>query len=152
MSHDPAFEAPRMDLHALAPEVYRAMIALDRSITLEPTLRELVKLRASILNGCAFCVDMHTQVARKAGETEQRLYAVSTWHEAPFFTDRERAALLLTDAVTRIEGRVPREIWDEAAKHFPPEELAQLVWAITAINAWNRVAVTARSRPGVFKA
>jgi AhpD family alkylhydroperoxidase len=140
-----------MDMHKLAPEPFQAMAAFDRSITLDPALRELVKLRASILNGCAYCVDMHTQVARKKGETEQRLYAVSTWHEAPFFTDRERAALLLTDAVTRIEGRVPRDVWDEAAKHFPPEELAQLVWAITAINAWNRMAVTVRSLPGVFK-
>ena len=151
MSQSHAFEPPRMEMDKLAPEAYRAMAAFDRSITLDPALRELVKLRASILNGCAYCVDMHTQVARKKGETEQRLYAVSTWHEAPFFTDRERAALLLTDAVTRIEGRVPRETWDEAAKHFPPEELAQLVWAITAINAWNRMAVTVRSLPGVFK-
>lgn len=152
MSHVHPFENPRMEIQKLAPEVYRAMVAFDRSITLDHGLRELVKLRASILNGCAYCVDMHTQVARKAGETEQRLYAVSTWQESPFFTERERAALLLTDEVTRLEGRVPREVWDEAARHFPPEELAQLVWAITAINAWNRMAVTVRSLPGVFKA
>lgn len=144
-------EPPRMDLHQLAPEVYRAMAAFDRSITLEHGLRELVKLRASILNGCAYCVDMHTKVARKAGETEQRLYAVATWHEAPFFTGRERAAFALTDEITRMDRRVPKDVWERAALHFGPEELAQLVCAITAINAWNRLAVSVRTLPGTFE-
>ena len=151
MADEIEFEQPRLNMRELAPDVYQAMIALDRSITLDPVLRELVKMRASYLNGCAYCVDMHSQVARKHGETEQRLYAVAVWQEAPFFTGRERAALALTDAVTKIEGRVPREIWDQAGKHFGPEELAQLVWAIVAINSWNRMAVTVRSLPGVFK-
>ena len=152
MAVDIEFEPPRMQMRELAPEVYQAMIQLDRAIQLDPALRELVKVRASYLNGCAFCIDMHTQVARKHGEAEQRLFAVAAWHEAPFFTGRERAALALTDAVTKIEGRVPREVWDVAAQHFGPEELAQLVWAIIAINSWNRMAVTVRSLPGVFKA
>ena len=145
------FEPPRLDYKALAPDVYKAMIALDRSISLEPKLRELVKVRASILNGCAFCMDMHTLVARKAGETEQRLYAVATWQEAPFFTPKERAALAMTDAVTQLDARVPKDVWDHAAQHFAPEELTQLVWAITAINAWNRVAVAFRLEAGHFK-
>lgn len=152
MAHDHTFEPPRMNMREQAPEVYQAMLAFDRSITFDPKVRELVKVRASILNGCAFCVDMHTQVARKAGETEQRLYAVATWHEVPFFTPRERAALALTDEITRIEGRVPREVWDEAAAQFPPEELAQLVWAICAINTWNRMSVAVRTLPGSFRA
>ncbi|MBX5483289.1 MAG: carboxymuconolactone decarboxylase family protein [Myxococcaceae bacterium] len=141
-----------MSLREVAPEAYKAMQALERTIQVEPTIRHLIKVRASILNGCAYCVDMHTKLARKDGETEQRLYAVATWHEAPFFTPRERAALALTDEVTRIEGRVPRDVWDFAAKHFTPEELANLVWAIAAINTWNRVVVAMRTLPGTFQA
>jgi AhpD family alkylhydroperoxidase len=128
------------------------MIELGDSIELDPPLRELVNLRASILNGCAYCVDMHTKDARKAGESEQRLYAVAAWHEAPFFDDRERAALALTDAVTLItDGHVPREVWDQAAAHFEAAELAQLVWAITSINSWNRIAVSTRMLPGEYE-
>lgn len=93
--------AQRLSARVEAREVYRAMSAFDRSVELDPQLRELVKVRASIVNGCAFCVEMHTEEARKAGETEQRLHAVAVWEEAPFFTARERAALALTDAVTR---------------------------------------------------
>ena len=133
----------RVDM-GLARDAYRAMAAFDRSITLDPQLRELVKIRASILNGCAFCVAMHTKAAREAGESERRLYALSVWHESPLFTERERAALALTDAVTDMaHGRgVPDEVYDRAAEHFEEEELAQLIWAIAAINVWNRVAVT----------
>jgi AhpD family alkylhydroperoxidase len=117
-------------------------------IGLNPRLGELVNLRASILNGCVYCIDMHTRIARKAGETEQRLYAVAAWQEAPFFDAKERAALALTDAVTLIAGQhVPRDVWDEASAHFGPDELAQLVWAITVINAWNRIAITTRMKP-----
>jgi AhpD family alkylhydroperoxidase len=117
-------------------------------VGLNPRLRELVNLRASILNGCAYCIDLHTRIARKAGETEQRLYAVAAWREAPFFDAKERAALALTDAVTLIaEQHVPRDVWDEASAHFEPDELAQLVWAITVINAWNRIAITTRMQP-----
>ena len=146
------FEQPRMKLSQQAPELYRAMIALDAAVTLDPSLRDLVCLRASILNGCAYCVDMHTLDARARGETEQRLYAVATWHEAPFFSERERAALLLADAMTLIaDGHVPRETWDVARAQFDEKELAQLIWAITVINAWNRIAVATRMLPGEYR-
>ena len=142
------FEQPRMDIHGAAPHLYRALIALGREVELSPRLRELVNLRVSILNGCAYCIDMHTKNARRAKESEQRLYAVAAWHEAPFFDDKERAALALADAVSLISDElVPREIWDEASAHFAPDELAQLVWAITVINAWNRIAITTRMMP-----
>ena len=128
------------------------MVALDNAIELDSALRDLVSLRASILNGCAYCVDMHTLDARSRGESEQRLYAVAAWHEAPFFSERERAALALTDAVTLIsDGHVPREVFDAAREQFDDEELAQLLWAITAINAWNRVAVSTRMLPGEYQ-
>jgi AhpD family alkylhydroperoxidase len=147
-----AFEEPRIALAKTAPAVYRAMIALGRAVELDATLRELVNLRASILNGCAYCIDMHWKDARASGETEERLYAVAAWHEAPFFTERERAALALTDAVTLVsETHVPREVWDAAAAQFDPEELAHLVWAIAVINTWNRVSIAARTRPGEYE-
>jgi AhpD family alkylhydroperoxidase len=138
----------RMAAGKLAPEVYRAMAAFDRSITLDPQLRELVKIRASQLNGCAYCLDLHTSDARAAGEGERRLATLAGWHEAPFFTERERAALALTDAVTRLgEHGVPDDVWNTAALHFDEPELAQLLWAIVAINAWNRIGVTTRLQP-----
>ena len=147
-----SFETPRMAVARAARAPYRAMIALDDAVELEPALRDLVSLRASIVNGCAYCVDMHTKDARKRGESEQRLYAVAAWHEAPFFDERERAALALTDAVTLVrEGQVPRAVWDEAAEHFDEEELAQLLWAIVAINAWNRIAIATRMEPGKYE-
>jgi AhpD family alkylhydroperoxidase len=147
-----AFESPQMDVARAARTPYRAMKALDGAIELDPALRDLVSLRASILNGCAYCVDMHTLDARKRGESEQRLYAVAAWHEAPFFDERERAAFALTDAVTLVgEGHVPRGVWDEAAAAFDEVELAQLLWAIVAINAWNRVAIATRMEPGRYE-
>jgi AhpD family alkylhydroperoxidase len=141
-----SFEQPRMEIGRAAPPLYRALVTLGNEVELDPRLRELVNLRASILNGCAYCIDMHTELARRAGESEQRLHAIAAWHEAPFFDDKERAALALTDAVTLIaDEHVPREVWEEARAHFfPAEELAQLVWAITVINAWNRIAITTR--------
>jgi AhpD family alkylhydroperoxidase len=146
------FEPPRMEIWREAPDAYRAMVALDRAVSLEPELRELVKVRASILNGCAFCIEMHVEEARDHGETEQRLHALAAWEEAPWFSPRERAALALTDAVTLVsEGHVPRAVWDAAAAEFPPAELAQLVFAITVINAWNRIAVTTRMLPGTHR-
>jgi AhpD family alkylhydroperoxidase len=146
------YEPVRMGVARAAREPYRALNALDETITLDPALRDLVCLRASILNGCAYCVDMHTKDARKRGETEQRLYAVSTWHEAPFFDERERAALALTDAVTHVaDGHVPRPLWDAAAEQFDEEELAQLLCAIVVINAWNRIAVASRMEPGKYE-
>jgi AhpD family alkylhydroperoxidase len=140
-----SFEQPRLEIGRAAPSLHRALVALGNEVELDPLLRELVNLRASIMNGCAYCIDIHTKIARRAGESERRLHAIAAWHEAPFFDDRERAALALTDAVTLIAGdHVPHDVWEEASAHFPTEELAQLVWAITVINAWNRIAITTR--------
>ena len=147
-----AFEAERMNIGHEAPELSRALVALEREIRIDPVLRELVKLRASILNGCAYCIDMHTKDARKAGESEQRLYAVAAWHEAPSFSERERSALALTDAVTLLaDTHVPADIWKEAAHYFESEELAHLLWQIAAINAWNRIAVATRQTVGDYQ-
>lgn len=147
-----SLEQPRLELGRTTPVLHRGLISLGQEVDLDPRLRELVNLRASILNGCAYCIDVHTKTARRAGESEQRLHAVAAWHAAPFFDDRERAALALTDAVTLIAvDHVPRDVWDEATAHFERDELAQLVWAITVINAWNRVAITTRmlAPPGI---
>jgi AhpD family alkylhydroperoxidase len=128
------------------PEGYHALRRLSEVVAtsgLEPELLELVKLRSSQLNGCAYCLDMHSKDARAAGESEQRLYALSVWRETPFFTDRERAALAVTEAVTLVaETHVPDSMIDEAAEWFSPEELTRLVYAIIEINAWNRLAIT----------
>ncbi len=138
----------RMEAGKLAPAVYKAMVAFDRSIELDPVLRELIKIRASQLNGCAYCLDMHTRDARDAGEDERRLATLAAWRESPFFTERERAALGLTDAVTRLgEHGVTDEIWDTAAAHFDDADLAQVVWAIAAINSWNRLGVATHLQP-----
>jgi AhpD family alkylhydroperoxidase len=132
----------------LAPAVYRAMAAFDRSIEFDPPLRELVKIRASQLNGCAYCLDLHSRDARAAGEDERRLATLAGWRESPFFTQRERAALALTDAATRLgDHGVTDEVWADAAGHFDEAELAQLLWAIAAINAWNRIGVATRLQP-----
>lgn len=145
-------EGERMNIGREAPALSRALVALEREIQIDPVLRELVKLRASILNGCAYCIDMHTKDAREAGESEQRLYAVAAWQEAPFFTEPERAAFALTDAVTLIaETHVPAAVYDEAARHFEPEELTHLIWQIVAINAWNRITITSRQTVGGYE-
>jgi len=146
-----ADNAPRMDLKNLAPRVYRAMLALDAAAGegLEPPHKELVRIRASQLNGCVYCIDMHSTDARKGGESEQRIYALPAWREAPYYTARERAAFALTDAVTLLsETHVPRGVYDEAAAQFTEPELAQLISLILTINAWNRIAVTTRLEPG----
>ena len=138
-----AFESPRMRIAKAAPAPHRALVALSKSIELDPTLRELVNLRTSIVNGCAYCIATHTKDARQAGESEQRLYAA--WRVSPLFSDRERAVLALTDAITLInDEHVPRAVWEEAAALFSEDELAQLLWAITAMNAWNRIAIATR--------
>jgi AhpD family alkylhydroperoxidase len=143
---------PRSQLRSQAPDVYRAMAAFDRSIGeagIDARLRELVKVRASQINGCAFCLHMHVPAARKLGETEDRLDTLAGWRESPFFDDRERAALALTDAVTLIAGEgVPDDVYDEAARHFSERELAALIWAIIAINSWNRIAIATRAVAG----
>jgi AhpD family alkylhydroperoxidase len=126
---------------------------LVRESGLEASLIELVKMRVSQVNGCAYCIDMHSKDARAAGETEQRLYALSAWRETPFFTDRERAALALAEAVTLVaDSHVPRTVLDEAAACFEREELTKLLFAIIEINAWNRLAITSGApEPGSYE-
>jgi AhpD family alkylhydroperoxidase len=139
---------PRFAVGRSAPVPYRAMDAFDRSIDLEPRLRELVRIRASQLNGCAYCLDEHTRDARAAGEGERRLATLGAWRESIFFTQRERAALALTDEVTRIgDHGVSDTVWAEVTTHFDDAEVAQLLWAIVAINAWNRIAIATHMVP-----
>ena len=131
-----------------AREVYRAIDALDASVVLDPELRELVKLRASQLNGCAWCVDQHSSDAHAGGEHERRIWALSVWRETPFFDARERAALALTEAMTLLPAQgVPDDVYAEAARRFPEDELGNLMGAIIAINAWNRVGVATGMQP-----
>jgi AhpD family alkylhydroperoxidase len=136
----------------LAPEFYKSMIALDAASRkgIDPALAELVKIRASQLNNCAFCLDMHTKDARKNGESEERIYLLSAWEEAAgFFTEKEQAALALTEAVTVLtDGFVPDAVYARAAEHFEGAEMAQLIALIITINSWNRIAVTTRMAPG----
>jgi AhpD family alkylhydroperoxidase len=143
--------AVRVAADKLAPAAMRAMGALEeatRRSPLEPILKELVRARASQINGCAYCVEMHTKDALEAGETQRRLFLLPAWRETGLFTARERAALELTEAVTRLsEAPVSDEVWAGAAAQFEETELAELVWLITAINAWNRVNVTAHVWP-----
>lgn len=145
----------RIDIAAVAPGALAAMAKLERYVHdsgLEPTLVKLVKVRASQLNGCAYCVDMHTKEARAGGETEQRLYAVPVWRETPFFTARERAALGWTDAVTEV-GRtgVPDAAYEEAREHFSDAEIVDLTMSIVVINGWNRLAISFRKEPGSYQ-
>jgi AhpD family alkylhydroperoxidase len=139
----------RIDLWKTSESVYKRMIALDGAVTLESGLRHLVKLRASQLNGCAFCIEMHSREGAADGEPQHRLHGLAAWREVDWYTEREQAALALTEAMTCLtDGPVTDAVFDRAAAHFDAEELAQLIWAITAINAWNRVGVTARMTPG----
>jgi AhpD family alkylhydroperoxidase len=144
-----------MNYAKAAPGVMRAMSRLDDYLAgcgLEPALRELVKLRASQINGCAYCVDMHSLDARALGETEQRLYALPVWQEAPFFSDRERAALLWTEKLTLISlDHVPDQVYEQVRPHFSDEEMANLTLAIATINAWNRFGIGFRDVPGRYK-
>ena len=150
----------RLDFDAVAPGFSRAMAALDRAATkeldsagLDPGLRELVRIRASQLNGCAYCIDMHTKDARAAGETEQRLYALPAWRETPFFTGRERAALAFAESVTLLAStHVPEADYEAVAKEFGPAEIGALVALLVAINAWNRIGVATRTwEPGSYR-
>jgi AhpD family alkylhydroperoxidase len=147
-------ENRRVKLTTHAPAFYKALIALDaESATgLDERLAELVRIRASQLNGCAYCLDMHTLDARHAGDTEQRLYLVSAWREArKFYSGQEQAALELTEAITLISAdHVPDDVYEVAAKAFDDKELAQLIALIITINAWNRVGVTCRLEPGHY--
>ena len=142
---------PRLDFYKASPDAAKAMLALEaavKSLDLEPSLLELVKLRASQINGCAYCVDMHSRDARKHGESERRLYAIAVWREAPFFTERERAALAWTEALTRIsETRAPDADYEWLSSQFNERERVDLTLAINAINSWNRLAIGFRSVP-----
>ncbi len=146
---------PRIDLAKAAPGARDAMYGLEKYVResgLETRLLELVRLRASQINGCAYCIDMHTKDARAEGETEQRLYAVTAWRETPFFTDRERAALQWTEAVTAIgDSGVPDALYQAVSKHFTQSELVNLTMAVVAINGWNRLAIAFRAVPGSYQ-
>lgn len=145
----------RLSVPELAPKAFQAMLQLEgavQALGLERGLYELVKIRASQVNGCAYCIDMHTKDARAHGETEQRIYALSAWREAPFFTERERAALAFVESVTLLtDGHVPDDVYQEAAMHLEPREIAALIMASATINAWNRIAVAARTQAGTYE-
>ncbi len=146
---------PRLDIGKIAPAAGRAMFGLERYAResgLETSLLELVRLRASQINGCGYCIDMHTKDARAEGETEQRLYTLSVWRETPFFSDRERAALEWTEAVTDISrNNVSDELYERVRKQFNETELVNLTIAVIAINGWNRLAIPFRSVPGSYQ-
>lgn len=137
-----------------APGVVQAMHGLEHYLAqcgLERSLLELIKVRASQINGCAYCIDMHTKDARANGETEQRLYLLNAWHESPFYTERERAALAWTEAVTLVaESHVPDAVYEQAHGQFTEEELVNLTLALVAINGWNRICVSFRTPPGTY--
>ncbi len=145
----------RLNYSKAAPEGIEILRKLEdyiKKASLEPDLVELVKLRASQINGCAYCIDMHTKDARSQGESEQRLYGVSAWREAPFYSERERAALAWTESVTQIsENHVPDEIHALAKMHFTERELVDLTLAVIAINAWNRLAISFRTPAGSYQ-
>jgi len=145
----------RMNYGKAAPGVYDAMDALDRYIAgcgLERPLVLLAQLRASQINGCAYCLDMHWKDLRAIGDTEQRLCSLDAWRECPYYTERERAALAWAEAVTRItDGHAPDEVYEGARAHFSEKELADLTLAVAAINAWNRLSISARLVPGAYQ-
>ena len=134
---------------------YHALSELEKYLHecgLEETLLNLIKLRVSQINGCAYCLDMHWKDLRALGESEQRLYSLDAWEESPYYSDRERAALAWAEAVTRVsETHVPDEVYEEAKKHFTEKELADLTVAVATINAWNRLAIAARTTPGTYQ-
>jgi AhpD family alkylhydroperoxidase len=146
---------PRIDYLKFAPEAQKAMYALERYLGtcgLDHKLLHLLKLRASQINGCAYCIDMHSKDARALGETEQRLYALDAWRETPFYTDRERAALAWIEALTLVsETHVPDAVYEEAKKHFSEKEIVDLTILATTINMWNRLAISMRLVPGLYQ-
>ncbi|MFJ9582277.1 carboxymuconolactone decarboxylase family protein [Streptomyces acidicola] len=149
----------RVALKKITPAVSGAMgslhtaaVSAAQDAKVESEILELIRIRASQINGCAFCLDMHTKDARAKGETEQRIYALSAWRETPFFNARERAALALTEAVTLVhDGHVPHAVYAEAAEVFDDEQIAALIWAATVINAYNRIAIATRMAPGAYQ-
>jgi AhpD family alkylhydroperoxidase len=147
---------PRLEGQKVAPGAFHAMLALEeyvkKSSRLEPSLLELVRMRASQINGCAYCLDMHSKDARADGETEQRLYALNAWRETPFFTDRERAALAWTEALTLVsQDHVPDSVYEEVRQRFSEEELVNLTLAVATINSWNRLCISFRVVPGTYQ-
>ncbi|HEU5096943.1 MAG TPA: carboxymuconolactone decarboxylase family protein [Reyranella sp.] len=140
---------PRLNAYQAAPAVMKAMMALESQVVangLEPVLMELVKIRASQINGCAFCLHMHTRDARAKGEKEERIYLLDAWRESPLVSPRERAALAWTEAVTLVsQTHVPDEVYEQARAEFSEEELVKLTLLVTTINAWNRFAISFRS-------
>jgi AhpD family alkylhydroperoxidase len=146
----------RIDYRKHAPEALKAMLDLEKYIAssgLDHQLIHLLKMRASQINGCAFCIDMHAKDARALGETEQRLYELDAWRETPFYTDRERAALAWTEAVTNVsQTHVPDEVYEEVRKQFSEKEIVDLTVVAAVINMWNRIAISTRAVPGHYKA
>jgi AhpD family alkylhydroperoxidase len=146
---------PRIDYRRFAPEALKGMYALESYLShcsLDHHFLHLLKLRASQINGCAFCIDMHWKDARAGGETEQRLYGLDAWRESPYYTDRERAALAWTEAVTLISTtHAPDEEFAELQKHFSEQEIVDLIYAISVINVWNRIAIASRAVPGRYQ-
>ena len=144
--------AKRLQLSEVSAKQYAAMFRLSSSIELDPTLRHLIDVCASQINGCAFCIDMHWKDARVSGESEERMYMLDSWRECALYDDRERAALELCEAMTKIsDEHVPDDVWERARAAFDDRELGQLLFAITAINAWNRLLIAARVEPGHYQ-
>lgn len=145
----------RVEFTKFAPEAFRSLYALERYLRdsgLDHKLLHLIKLRASQINGCAYCIDMHSKDARAGGDTEQRLYGLDAWRESPYYSERERAALEWTESVTLVaETHVPDEVFARARAQFSEKELVDLTLAVATINAWNRVAISFRSVPGVYQ-
>ncbi len=146
---------PRLNIVAVSPAAYRAMAGLEKLISegsIEPKLVHLLKMRASQVNGCAYCLDMHSKDARAHGETEQRLYGLDAWREAPYYTDRERAALEWVESLTQItQGHVPDDLYERVRQQFSERELVDLSMIAVAINGWNRLAIAFRSEAGTYK-
>jgi AhpD family alkylhydroperoxidase len=145
------FQVPeRMDFARLSPKVFKAVLALDAAARdgVDPVVLELVQIRASQVNGCAYCVDHHVRDAREAGESDDRLHQLAVWRESSLYTGRERAALALAEAVTLLPGGVPDEVYAEAERHFEQRGLAQLIAVVFTVNAWNRMNTTTRKTPG----
>lgn len=146
---------PRIDFMKVGQGAFSALLGVEKYIHssgLEPTLLDLIKLRASQINGCAYCIDMHWKDLRASGESEQRLYGLDAWEESPYYSDRERAALAWTEAVTNVQdGHVPDSVFEVVRKSFTDKELVDLTVAITAINSWNRLNIAARTVPGSYQ-
>ena len=146
---------PRINIRSVSPGALKAMLGLETYLHqsgLDKKLLDLINLRVSQINGCAYCIDMHWKDLRAAGETEQRLYGLDAWRESPYYTDRERAALAWAEAVTLVrEGHVPDDVFEEVHRHFNDQELADLSLAIVAINGWNRLNIALRTVPGTYQ-